>query len=41
MIMESKKVIVKWLDAKIYPGMYKENEALKRKMDIFESLAIY
>jgi hypothetical protein len=36
--MENKKVNVKWLDAKIYPGMHKEEDALKRKMDIFESL---
>lgn len=36
--MENKKVVVKWLDAKIYPGMHKKHEALERKMDIFESL---
>lgn len=34
----NKKVVVKWLDAKIYPGMRKTSEALERKMDIFESL---
>jgi len=36
--MENKKVVVKWLDARIYPGMHKLDEALGRKMDIFESL---
>ena len=33
-----KMVLVKWVDAKIYPGMHKANEALDRKMDTFESL---
>ena len=33
-----KKVVVKRVDAKIYPGIHKLNEALNRKMDIFESL---
>ena len=32
------KVVVKWLDAKIYPGMHKPSEAIERKMDTFESL---
>jgi len=36
--MDNKKVVVKWLDARIYPGMHKFDEALARKMDIFESL---
>ena len=36
--MDNNKVVVKWLDAKIYPGMYTASEALERKMDIFESL---
>lgn len=36
--MESKKVIIKWIDAKIYPGMHKLDDALERKMDVFESL---
>lgn len=36
--MDNSKVVVKWLDAKIYPGMHKASEALERKMDIFESL---
>lgn len=36
--MDNTKVVIKWLDAKIYPGMHKVSEALERKMDIFESL---
>jgi hypothetical protein len=36
--MDNKKVIVKWLDAKIYPGMHNINDALARKMDVFASL---
>ena len=36
--MDNNKVIVKWLDAKIYPGMHKPSEALELKMDTFESL---
>ena len=36
--MDNKKVLVRWYDAKIYPGMHKLQEALERKMDIFESL---
>ncbi len=36
--MNSKKVVVKWTDAKIYPGMHKLEDARLRKMDIFESL---
>ncbi len=36
--MDNKKVVVKWLDAKIYPGMHKVDDAIARKMDIFESL---
>jgi hypothetical protein len=36
--MDNTKVAVKWLDAKIYPGMHKASEALERKMDTFESL---
>jgi hypothetical protein len=36
--MKLKKVVVKWRDAKIYPGMHSEVEALKREMEIFESL---
>jgi len=34
----NKKVIVKWIDARLYPGMYKKDEALERKMEIFESV---
>ena len=36
--MENKKVVVKWMDAKIYPRMHKRDNALERKMDIFESV---
>ena len=36
--MDNSKVVVKWLDAKIYPGMHKAGEALECKMDTFESL---
>ena len=36
--MDNKKVVVKWFDAKIYPGMHKTDDVLKRSMDIFESL---
>jgi hypothetical protein len=36
--IDNTKVVVKWLDAKIYPGMHKADEALERKMDAFESL---
>ena len=36
--MDNKKVLVKWVDAKIYPGMHKLEDALARNMDIFESL---
>ena len=36
--MDNTKVVIKWLDAKIYPGMHKAGEVLERKMDIFESL---
>jgi hypothetical protein len=36
--MENKKVVVKWRDAKIYPGMHSEAEALEHEMEIFESL---
>jgi hypothetical protein len=36
--MDNTKVVVKWLDAKIYPGMHKAGEALGRTMDTFESL---
>ncbi len=36
--MDNKKVVVKWIDAKIYPGMHKADDALARKMDVFESL---
>jgi len=36
--MDNKKVVIKWLDAKIYPGMHKADDAVARKMDIFESL---
>jgi hypothetical protein len=35
---ESKKVVVKWMDAKIYPGVYSIEDALRCKMDTFESL---
>lgn len=31
-------VLVKWADAKIFPGMHKVEDALNRKMDIFKSL---
>jgi len=37
-ILTNKKVVVRWLDAKIYTGMHKVNDALGREMDIFESL---
>ena len=33
-----KMVLIKWYDAKIYPGMHKLDEALERTMDMFESL---
>jgi hypothetical protein len=33
-----KMVLIKWYDAKIYPGMHELDEALKREMDAFESL---
>jgi hypothetical protein len=36
--MNDTKVVIKWLDAKIYPGMHKPNEALERTMDTFQSL---
>jgi hypothetical protein len=36
--MANKKVVVKWVDAKIYPGMHSLDDALKHKMDVFESL---
>ena len=36
--MENKKVVIKWRDAKIYPGMHSETEALEREMETFESL---
>lgn len=36
--MNDKKVVIKWVDAKIYTGMHKLDEALERKMDIFESM---
>jgi len=35
---QTKKVVIKWVDAKIYPGMHKLEDALERKMDVFESL---
>jgi hypothetical protein len=31
-------VLIKWFDAKIYPGMHQFDEALNREMDMFESL---
>lgn len=36
--MDFKKVTIKWMDAKIYPGMHKVEGALKRRMDVFENL---
>jgi len=36
--MDGKKVVVRWYDARIYPNMHTLEEALARKMDIFESL---
>jgi hypothetical protein len=33
-----KMVLVKWYDAKIYPGMHELDKALGRTMDTFESL---
>ena len=36
--MQNKKVVIKWIDAKIYPGMHDIDSALTRKMDVFESL---
>lgn len=36
--MDNKKVIIKWVDAKIYPGMHSKDEALKRRMNIFETV---
>ena len=36
--MGNRKVVIKWADAKIYPGMHKFNDALECKLDIFESL---
>jgi hypothetical protein len=36
--MNLKKIMVKWQDAKIYPGMHSKTEALQREMDTFESL---
>lgn len=35
---DKRKVIVKWLDAKIYPGMHNAEDAVKCTMDVFESL---
>lgn len=36
--MEDKKIVVKWLDAKIFPGMHSMESALRCKLDVFESL---
>jgi len=36
--MEGRKVVVKWYDARLYPNMHKLDEALARKMDIFDSI---
>ena len=36
--IENKRVCIKWMDAKIYPGMHNIDNALMRKMDVFESL---
>jgi hypothetical protein len=33
-----KMVLIKWYDAKIYPGMHELDDALGRTMDMFESL---
>jgi len=33
-----KMVLIKWYDAKIYPGMHELDNALGRTMDMFESL---
>lgn len=33
-----KMVLIEWRDAKIYPGMHNVEDALNRKMDVFESL---
>jgi hypothetical protein len=39
MLKDAKKmVLIKWYDAKIYPGMHELDEALGREMDSFESL---
>lgn len=32
------RVEVKWYDARLYPNMHTPDEALARKMDIFDSL---
>ena len=37
-VMNNKKVVVKWHDARLYPNMHKLDEALARKMDIFDSV---
>ena len=34
----NKMVVVKWPDAKIITGMHNKEEAIARKMDVFESL---
>ena len=36
--MNSKIVVIKWADARIYPGMHTVNEALSREMEIFNSV---
>lgn len=36
--METKTVVVKWTDAKIYPGMHTIQAALDRRMEVFESV---
>lgn len=38
MKMEIKKAVVKWYDARLYSNMHKLDEALARKMDIFDSI---
>lgn len=37
-MIDKNMVLIKWFDAKIYPGMHQVEEALNRKMDMFESL---
>lgn len=36
--MQDRTVVVKWVDAKMYPGIHDKDAALKRKMDVFASV---